>query len=103
MTMKKIGIVAAALAFAGLGGGGIMQNHASAQKTSIKANNNKNIDKGDISQQLSNEQSIPYSRGYDLGDDFSGTKYSRSPKEYGQYLQRTGRQKWVKKSSKKPR
>ena len=103
MTMKKIGLVAAALAFAGIGGGGLTQNHASAQKTSVKANNNKNIEKGNISEQLSNEQSIPYSRGYDFGSDFSVPKYSCSPKEYGQYLQRTGRQKWVKKSSKKPR
>ena len=94
--MKKRNLPMALLATMALAGGGVIAPQQVTAKTSIQANNEKQTPQKDVVKQRL------------VVNDYGGLDYnplyqssSRSPKDYGQYLQRIGRQKWTKSKNRK--
>ena len=81
----------ALLATFALAGGGVIAPQQVTAKTSIQANNEKQTPQKDVVRQrlvINNYGGLDYNPLYQTS--------ARSPKEYGQYLQQIGKQKWVK-------
>ena len=86
----------ALLASIALAGGGVIAPQQITAKTTIQANNEKQTPQKDVVKQRL------------VVNDYGGLDYnplyqtsSRSPKEYGQWLQASGRQKWSKSKKRK--
>ena len=94
--MKKRNLPMALLASIALAGGGVIAPQQITAKTTIQANNEKQTPQKDVVKQRL------------VVNDYGGLDYnplyqtsSRSPKEYGQWLQASGRQKWSKSKKRK--
>lgn len=97
--MKKRSVAALGIIAASLAMGAVPQT--------VPTNSNQGTTQSQKQNEAVERQIMPYRRGpvtplNPAGLDYTGYEnYGRSPKEYGQHLQATGKQKWVKAKRKK--
>jgi hypothetical protein len=98
--MKKNALAALAIIGATMGMGAVPQNVPTANQQAPSQGQNQKHNEG-VDRQITTVRRGPVTPLNPAGiGDISWGNPGRSPKEYGMYLQQTGRQKWVKKKRK---